>query len=107
MAIMSCIAVDWSGAKTAKTQRDTIWLAVAEEGAIVDLTNGRTRDKIINMLVDKIRKREAVAIGLDFAFSFPQWYLECRELPTVRDLWKLVPFPDRFVRIREGSHTWV
>lgn len=89
MGMMSCIAVDWSGAKTAKTQRDTIWLAAAEEGAIVDLTNGHTRDKIIDMLVDKIRKREAAAIGLDFAFSFPQWYLECRELPTVRELWKL------------------
>ncbi len=89
MARMLCIAVDWSGNRTAKGQRNKIWLAKAEEGNIVDLIDGFTRDEIIVELMGVIEGREAIAFGLDFAFSFPQWYLECRELPAVRDLWKL------------------
>ena len=89
MARTRCIAVDWSGARDVATQRRTIWLAVAEGGTIVELIHQLSRDDVIDRLVDEIRMREVVAIGLDFAFSFPQWYLECRELPGVRDLWRL------------------
>ena len=89
MARMLCIAVDWSGDRTVRVQRNKIWLAKAEKGNIVDLIHDCTRDEIIVKIMGVIERREAVAIGLDFAFSFPQWYLECRELPAVRDLWKL------------------
>ena len=89
MAKMLCIAVDWSGDRTEKAQRNKIWLAKAHERNIVELIHECTRDEIIVKLMGVIERREAVAIGLDFAFSFPQWYLDCRELPTVRDLWKL------------------
>ena len=41
------------------------------------------------MLMQEIREGSPVVIGLDFAFSFPQWYLESRHLDNARELWNL------------------
>lgn len=41
------------------------------------------------MLADKARAEETVVIGLDFAFSFPEWYLQHRQLVGARGLWGL------------------
>ena len=89
MARMRCIAVDWSGAEQDKGQLAGIWVAEAEAGTLVRLRNGLTRDEAINMLKREIKLGEAVAIGLDFAFSFPQWYLERSLAVSARALWKL------------------
>lgn len=84
-----CIAVDWSGARDVPTQQKTIWLAIAEEGNLIRLLNGQTRDEVVDMLLEQIGPSEVVAIGLDFAFSFPQWYLAHRQLGGPRALWDL------------------
>ena len=93
---MRCIAVDWSGAKSEtgqRGQREKIWTAEAADGKLLCLEKGRTREDVINEIVKilekKIQSREEVVIGLDFAFSFPKWYLDYRGLDSAYDLWKL------------------
>ena len=68
---MRYIAVDWSGSKDERGQLTGIWLAEAESGSLVRLRNGLTRKEAIAMLVKEIASGDAVIIGLDFAFSFP------------------------------------
>lgn len=91
MENVKCIAVDWSGAKYEKGQLEGIWLAEAESNSLIRLRNGLTRDEVTANLKKEIKAGGPVFIGLDFAFSFPQWYLE-REHPQIHsayDLWKL------------------
>ena len=83
------IAVDWSGAKDEKEQLADIWLAIAVFGSLVRLRNGLTRDEVIALLVKDIEAGGPLYIGLDFAFSFPKWYLRHLQLDTARDLWNL------------------
>ena len=86
---IKCIAVDWSGAQNEEGQLAHIWLAEAEAGRLNRLTNGFTRDEVVDLLVAEIRSDDPVIIGLDFAFSFPEWYLQRRNLRNARGLWKL------------------
>ncbi len=84
-----CIALDWSGAHREHSQLQTIYVAEAEGNNLVRLRNGLTRTEAIALLIQRIRKGSPVVIGLDFAFSFPQWYLEYRHLDNIRELWNL------------------
>lgn len=100
---MRYIAVDWSGSKDERGQLTGIWLAEAESGSLVRLRNGLTRKEAIAMLVKEIASGDAVIIGLDFAFSFPKWYLKWRKLGSVRDLWDLAAKEgEKWL----GSDTW-
>lgn len=89
MVNIRCIALDWSGANTEREQLQTIYVAEAEGNNLVRLRNGLTRAEAIAMLMQEIRRGGPVVIGLDFAFSFPQWYLESRNLDNARELWNL------------------
>ena len=89
MENVKCIAVDWSGAIDEDKQLEGIWLAVAESDSLVRLKNGLTRDEVIATLVTEIKAGGPVFIGLDFAFSFPQWFFDSRQLESGNDLWKL------------------
>ena len=82
------IAVDWSGAKDRADQTKRIWLAEAANCELLRLESGRTRDEVVDILVKEMQSRDVV-IGLDFAFSFPQWYLQWRKLSGARKLWEL------------------
>ena len=84
-----CIAVDWSGRVDPAGQRAHIWLAEVQHSQFVRLESGRTRDAVVNVLLEEVRAGGSVVIGLDFAFSFPQWYLYRRELGNVGELWDL------------------
>ena len=86
---MKCIAVDWSGAKDKGIQRKHLWLAEAIGGELVRLEGGHIREEVVDRLVAEIQSREQVAVGLDFAFSFPEWYLHDRGLRSARELWEL------------------
>ena len=83
-----CIAVDWSGAAKTSAQKKGIWIAEAVNGELLHLESGCTRDEVIDILVKEIQSRNVV-IGLDFAFSFPEWYLQWWGLRSVWDLWEL------------------
>ena len=89
MGNMRCIAVDWSGDARLNAQREHIWVAEAEEGGLVKLVNRRTRAEVVAYLLERIRGGGSLVIGLDFAFSFPAWYLRWRDLQNVRGLWDL------------------
>ena len=86
---MRCIAVDWSGAQDPARQRAAMWLAEAEGGKLLRLEKDRTRDQIAALLMRIIQEHGDMAIGLDFAFSYPEWYLRERGLINAGDLWQL------------------
>ena len=86
---MKCIAVDWSGSRGDADQLQRIALAIAEEGSLTRLKNGLTREEIVALLVEEIKSGGALAIGIDFAFSLPEWYLHDRGLRSARELWEL------------------
>ena len=81
---VSVLAIDWSGALHGADRR--IWLAEARApGQLVRLEAGRDRLAMQDHLLDQ---RGAVAIGLDFAFSFPAWFLESLAICDAPHLWR-------------------
>ena len=89
MGNVRCIAVDWSGAEAEPDQLAHVWVAVAAAGHLMRLRNGLTRDEVINLLATEIVAGGPLVIGLDFAFSFPQWYLTRHNLNGAHELWDL------------------
>ena len=91
---MKCvIAIDWSGAKAGA--RSKIWLAEVRDGRLTRLESGRDRSEVVAHVIDHASADPDVAVGLDFAFSFPRWYAEqlgatsIEEL-SIETLWNLV-----------------
>jgi hypothetical protein len=82
------MAIDWSGAVSGAER--TIWLAEAADGEITRLECGRGRAAIAEFLVAEAIRTPDLVVGLDFAFSFPAWFLEERGLPYAPALWDLV-----------------
>jgi hypothetical protein len=82
------VAVDWSGDARAAGQRARIWTAVAEEGELVSLTSGRTRQETVEHLCTLAAEDSRLVVGIDFAFSMPAWFLEWRALPDAPALWR-------------------
>jgi hypothetical protein len=85
--VTSVIAVDWSGAARRACRK--IWLAEVRGRRLVRLENGRDRDELVGHLADRAAEGPLV-VGLDFAFSFPAWFVRrhgCRSGPEV---WALV-----------------
>lgn len=80
------VAVDWSG--RARNESEFIWIARVRDGELVELDNGRSREATIEHLVGIAERQETTVIGLDFAFSFPAWYLDARGWKTARDGWR-------------------
>jgi Protein of unknown function (DUF429) len=89
------IAVDWSGAREPRDQRKKIWLGEAHPGgggpgsALVRLEGGRDRDEIAAHLIAEAAHDPRFVVGLDFAFSTPEWFLESRGLADAPALWAL------------------
>jgi hypothetical protein len=80
------VAVDWSGARVGSQRH--IWSAHVIGGVLTDLRSGRTRDQVTCDLIElKARCPDGVVVGLDFAFSFPAWFVRQRGHATVADLW--------------------
>ena len=89
MGNLRCIAVDWSGNRRPGSQREHIWVAEVEQGRPGRLENRRTRDEVVDWLSEQIRGDGLLVIGLDFAFSFPEWYVRMRNCRNVGELWVL------------------
>jgi hypothetical protein len=84
---MRLCAVDWSGAVMG--QRRSIWTAIVVDGVVESLAAGRTRGEIIEYLVQLGNADGNLVVGLDFAFSFPAWFLSERNLQSAAELWHL------------------
>jgi hypothetical protein len=80
------IAVDWSGAKMRAARK--IWLAEARDGELLRLESGRDRDQLVEELVELKGAGDPLAIGLDFGFSFPAWYMRERGFAAAHDAWR-------------------
>jgi hypothetical protein len=80
-------AVDWSGA--IRGVRRKIWIAEVHRGKLVDLSAGRDRTETIDYLVERATREPDILIGLDFAFSFPAWFLRENGATSMPDAWDL------------------
>jgi len=84
------IAVDWSGAYEVREQRARIWVAEAQGGRLMHLESGRDRAGVVELLLREKARDPTFIVGLDFAFSFPAWYLEQHGLGSAPELWERV-----------------
>lgn len=84
----SVIAVDWSGAQ--KGVRRKLWLAEARDGQLVRLESGRTREELVAHLIQRAAADRDLVVGLDFAFSYPAWFVRVQGEASARELWALV-----------------
>ncbi len=82
------VAVDWSGAKSGAASK--IWLAEVRDHRLTRLESGRGRREIAEHLISEASANPNLVVGLDFAFSFPYWYVETLGPKCVEDLWELV-----------------
>jgi hypothetical protein len=82
---MRTVAIDWSG--RALNARRTIWIAEAADEGLVFLENGRGRLEVGQLLVDWAMVSPDLIVGLDFAFSFPAWFLDEMGVSSAHDLW--------------------
>ena len=79
------IAVDWSG-RSGADQRRALWLAEAVNHELIRLEAGRSREETVELVIAEADQDSELIIGLDFAFSLPEWYLRDRSL-TPQALW--------------------
>lgn len=93
---MKVITVDWSGDANVRGQYDHIWAATVEDGQLTDLSNGRTRGGVTDYLISVTAPSDGLVVGIDFAFSFPAWFLHRHGFEQVGQMWDLVA--------REGEH---
>jgi hypothetical protein len=84
----ACIAVDWSGAIA--SVRSRLWLADARAGGLARLEHGFSRDEVVRELIDRAAREPSLVVGLDFAFSFPGWFVGELGVASARELWELV-----------------
>ncbi len=88
MAGMEAIAVDWSGSTASNRGRRG---ARAVDGRLVELTGPLSRDAALAWITACARSAEGpLAVGLDFAFSFPSWFLDEKGYRSPRELWEAV-----------------
>lgn len=83
------VAVDWSGRVDAAGQRRHIWAGVWTRG-VVTLEAGRTREELMEWLVELARETPRMVVGIDCCFSFPAWFLKEHGCATVFDFWQHV-----------------
>jgi hypothetical protein len=79
------VAVDWSGRVAGA--RGAIWTAEAIDGTVTHLECGRTREEVVDHLLALAAVDPELAVGLDFSFSLPAWFLAARGYATADDLW--------------------
>jgi hypothetical protein len=82
------LAVDWSGART--DEHRAIWLAEAVDGRLARLEGGRGREEVVAHLLEEAERDAELVVGLDFAFSLPQWFLRERAIDDISNAWDLV-----------------
>jgi len=83
------IAVDWSGDITASGQKDKIWVADWDAGEL-SLQSGISRDNTIEYLTKAARDQPSLVAGLDFAFSYPAWFVKEQGCDSAESFWSAV-----------------
>src|SRR6185436_7441369 len=65
-----------------------MWIAEVEGRRLVRLECGRDRAEIVDHLVERAERDRDLVVGLDFAFSFPRWFVESQGCAGALDLWR-------------------
>ena len=103
------VAVDWSGAEAESEQRKRIWIADVwpeRDGNALTLEGGRTREEVAEWLVSEAAQTPGMVVGLDFAFSYPGWFVrkECGCV-EMSEFWERVAAEgERWMR---GGNRWL
>ena len=79
------IAVDWSGGRE---PLKNLWLAEARSGRLLDVVSFAERAHVIDYLIQQRQAAPALVVGLDFAFSLPEWFLREMRFASAFDLWE-------------------
>jgi hypothetical protein len=84
------VGVDWSGDQ-GPGQRRKIWAGVwtASTGKVL-LESGRTRDELMEWLVEMARETPRMVVGFDFSFSYPAWFLRELGIGSAPEFWQVV-----------------
>ncbi len=82
------IAIDWSGAAVGAERR--IWIAEVLDGELLMLEDGRSREQVVDWLIERRAQVPEAIVGIDFAFSYPSWFLDAHHCSTIDTLWELV-----------------
>ncbi|RPE63201.1 precorrin-8X methylmutase [Pacificibacter maritimus] len=87
------VMVDWSSASTARTGKDSIWIAQARDS--LQVSNPATRShamKIISGILDSATaQNQRVFLGFDFAFGYPQGLSQALgPQADWRDVWAMI-----------------
>jgi hypothetical protein len=90
MDVQRVVAVDWSGDRSAAGQRRKIWAGVWTAGAGVRLESGRSREKLIEWLIEMARDTPQMVVGVDFCFSYPEWFVAEHGAKTAPEFWEIV-----------------
>lgn len=86
--VTACIAVDWSGSLSAVRSR--LWLAESRERRLVRVERGFERAEVVRHLIECAARQPRLVVGLDFAFSFPRWFVDQLGARSAREVWERV-----------------
>jgi hypothetical protein len=71
--IHAAIAIDWSGARVGGGRN--VWLAEVVGDELVAFKNRWSRESLLQWLIARAERDPDLVLGLDFAFSFPAWFV--------------------------------
>src|SRR6516165_9354165 len=93
--IQRVVGVDWSGDKGPGQRRKIwagVWTALGDSNSRgrVRLENGRTREELVEWLIELARETPRMVVGFDFSFSCPAWFLEEHGITSAPEFWQHV-----------------
>ena len=81
------IAVDWSGANTPRTGKDSIWIAELGRPSL----NPPTRAAAMALIAERLREGGRIVLGFDFVFGYPRGTAAAiARTPSWRALWNAI-----------------
>jgi hypothetical protein len=83
---MRVLAIDWSGAKH---PHGKLWLAEVSAGALHRVILLHSREQAVEEICHVCNADPVTVVGLDFAFSFPAWFLKDTGVSTAFAFWEL------------------
>jgi Protein of unknown function (DUF429) len=98
------IAVDWSGMST--REAEYVWVAEVRDGELATLENGRSRNELVEHIIDLAQSDPEMIVGFDFAFSFPKWWCDSCHWTTERDVWRTMSAQAGDLLARCGYPFW-
>ncbi len=97
MEVERVVAVDWSGDRSAAGQRRKIWAGVWTAdprgrvlGGRVALESDKTHEEWLAWLSARVAETPRMVVGVDFCFSYPEWFVKEKGARTAPEFWNIV-----------------